>query len=82
MPAKILQAQGTDSTDRLWWSVAFGANLGGNLTPIGSAWTLVAVTIVHQSGLGMPFGHFAKLAIPFAALQSALPTVYTLLVLR
>ncbi len=82
MLAKILQAQALASTDPLWWSVVFGANLGGNLTPIGSASTLVAVTIIHKNGLAMSFGRFVKLAIPFAALQIALATVYVLLVLR
>ncbi len=80
--AKILQAQGTPSTDPLWWSVVFGANLGGNLSPIGSASTLVAVTIIHKNGLAMSFMRFVRLAIPFAALQIALATVYVLLVLQ
>jgi Na+/H+ antiporter NhaD/arsenite permease-like protein len=82
MLAKILQAQGTASTDPLWWSVVFGANLGGNLTPIGSASTLVAVTIIHKNDLTMSFVRFVKLAIPFAALQIAMATVYVLLFLR
>jgi len=82
MLAKILQAQGTASTDPLWWSVVFGANLGGNLTPIGSASTLVAVTIIHKNGLEMSFGRFVKLAIPFAALQIALATGYVLMFLQ
>lgn len=81
MLAKILQAQGIASTDPLWWSVVFGANLGGNLTPIGSASTLVAVTIMHKNGVSMSFVRFVKLAIPFAAMQIALATVYVLLVL-
>ncbi len=82
MLAKILQAQGTASTDPLWWSVVFGANLGGNLTPIGSASTLVAVTIIHKNDLALSFGRFVKLALPFAALQIVLATVYVLLALR
>ena len=82
MLAKILQTQGTASTDPLWWAVVFGANLGGNLTPIGSASTLVAVTIVHKNGLTMSFVRFVGLAIPFAAMQIALATLYVLLFLR
>jgi len=78
MLAKILQSQGTASTDPLWWAVVFGANLGGNLTPIGSASTLVAVTIIHKNGLTMSFVRFVKLAIPFAAMQIALATTYVL----
>ncbi len=82
MLAKILQSQGTASTDPLWWAVVFGANLGGNLTPIGSASTLVAVTIIHKNGLTMSFVRFVKLAIPFAAMQIALATAYVLAVLQ
>ncbi len=82
MLAKILQAQVTASTDPLWWSVVFGANLGGNLTPIGSASTLVAVTIIHKNGIAMPFARFVKLAIPFAAMQIVLATAYVLLFLQ
>lgn len=55
---------------------------GSDLTPIGSASTLVAVTIIHKNDFAMSFGRFVKLAIPFAALQIALATVYVLLVLR
>ena len=60
----------------------FGANLGGNLTPIGSASTLVAVTIIHKNKLPMTFGGFVKLAAPYAAAQIALATVYVLVFLR
>ena len=79
MLSKILQARGTASTDPLWWAVVFGANLGGNLTPIGSASTLVAVTIIHKNKLKMSFVSFVKLAFPFAAVHLALAIVYVLL---
>jgi Na+/H+ antiporter NhaD/arsenite permease-like protein len=65
----------------LWWAVIFGANLGGNITPIGSASTLVAVTIIHKNKLPMSFASFVKLAIPFALAQLALAVAYVLLVL-
>jgi Na+/H+ antiporter NhaD/arsenite permease-like protein len=65
----------------LWWAVIFGANLGGNLTPIGSASTLVAVTIIHKNKLPMSFLSFVKLAVPFAAAQLVLAVIYVLLVL-
>jgi len=81
MLAKILHSQGTASTDPLWWSVVFGANLGGNLTPIGSASTLVAVTIIHKNGLAMSFARFVKLAFPFAAMQIGIACAYVLLAL-
>ncbi len=84
MLAKILagtEGVAGDPTSPFWWSVIFGANLGGNLTPIGSASTLVAVTIIHKFDLKLSFMDFVKTALPFAAAHIALATVYVLLVL-
>ena len=69
------------AADPLWWSVIFGANLGGNLTPIGSASTLVAVTIIHKHNLKLSFVGFVKKALPFAMVQIVLAVAYVLLVL-
>ncbi|MFC1705610.1 SLC13 family permease [Planctomycetota bacterium] len=76
---KTLPGVGGDSS--LWWSVVFGANLGGNLTPIGSASTLVAVTIIHKAKIPLSFGAFVKAALPFALVQLVLATVYVLALL-
>jgi Na+/H+ antiporter NhaD/arsenite permease-like protein len=82
MLAKILQSLGTDPSSPLWWSVIFGANLGGNITPIGSASTLVAVTIMHKHKLPMSFGGFIVKAVPFAIIQIVIAVAYVLLLLR
>ncbi|MCZ6804765.1 MAG: SLC13 family permease [Proteobacteria bacterium] len=79
MLAKILQSSGTPGDSSLWWSVIFGANLGGNLTPIGSASTLVAVTIMHKYKLPMSFFGFIKKALPFAMVHIVLAIAYVLL---
>ncbi|MEE2900763.1 MAG: SLC13 family permease [Myxococcota bacterium] len=76
MLAKILSSLQTDATSPMWWSVIFGANLGGNITPIGSASTLVAVTIIHKYNLPMSFGGFVKAAVPYAAIQITLAVFY------
>lgn len=82
MLAKILTQLKTPESSSLWWSVIFGGNLGGNLTPIGSASTLVAVTIIHKYKLQMSFSGFIKRAVPFAAIHILLATLYVLLFLR
>jgi Na+/H+ antiporter NhaD/arsenite permease-like protein len=82
MLANILSELGTPNSSGLWWSIIFGANLGGNLTPIGSASTLVAVTLIHKYKLPMSFAGFVKIAFPFAMLHIAMATVYVLLFLR
>jgi len=82
MLAQILGAQGVESSSALWWAVVFGANLGGNLTPIGSASTLLAVTIIHKYKLQMSFGAFVKKAFPYAVVQIFMATVYVLLLMK
>lgn len=82
MLAKILQQMKIPTDSPYWWSVIFGCNLGGNLTPIGSASTLVAVTIIHRYKIPLSFGRFVRYALPFAGIQIALATAYLLIFLR
>ena len=82
MLAKILggipeMASNPDSP--YWWAVIFGSNLGGNITPIGSASTLVSVTIIHKYGLKLSFAGFVKVALPYAVIQLALGVIYLLI---
>ncbi len=82
MLANILSGLGTSGDSALWWAVVFGANLGGNLTPIGSASTLVAVTIMHKHALPITFAKFVRIALIYAVLQIALAAVYVLVALQ
>jgi Na+/H+ antiporter NhaD/arsenite permease-like protein len=81
MLAKILGGLDLSADSPYWWAVIFGANLGGNITPIGSASTLVAVTIIHKSEIKLSFAGFVKRAAPFAAVQLAIAVVYLLITL-
>ena len=78
MLAKILQARAGATPDGLWWAVVFGSNLGGNITPIGSASTVVAVTIIHKYKIKMGFMKFVMTALPFALIQIVLAVGYVL----
>ncbi len=81
MLAKILASMQTPSDSQFWWCVILGSNLGGNITPIGSASTVVAMTIIHRQKLPLSFGGFVKAAVPFAAMQIVLAIVYVLIFL-
>lgn len=59
-----------------WWAVVFGANLGGNITPIGSASTVVACTILKKNNLKVSFMGFVKVGAVFAFAQLALASLY------
>lgn len=82
MLAKILNGMPRDQvpyTSPYWWCVIFGANLGGNITPIGSASTVVAMTFIHREKLPLSFVGFVVASAPFAAIQIVLATVYVLI---
>ena len=79
MLAKILGGLDLSADSPYWWAVVFGANLGGNITPIGSASTLVAVTIIHKNKISLSFMGFVTRAVPYALLQLALAVGYLLI---
>ncbi len=62
-----------------WWAIIYGANLGGNITPIGSASTVVAVTVMAKNQIKMGFVDFIKRAILFALVQLILASGYVYL---
>jgi Na+/H+ antiporter NhaD/arsenite permease-like protein len=74
--AKILSLKGVVSSSSLWWAVIFGANLGGNITPIGSASTVVAMTVIKKQNVDLSFLGFVKMALPFAIVQLVIATLY------
>ena len=65
-----------------WWAVVFGANLGGNIKPIGSASTVVACTLLKKHQLKVSFLDFVKVGAIFAAVQLILASGYLLLLGR
>ena len=56
-----------------WWAVVFGANLGGNITPIGSASTVVACTIMKKNKMKVSFLDFVKIGGVFASYNCSSP---------
>ncbi|RME88317.1 MAG: hypothetical protein D6785_01005 [Planctomycetota bacterium] len=79
--ANILGNMHVPGDSNLWWSVIFGANLGGNVTPIGSASTVVALTIIRKEEISLTFMGFVKKALPFALVQILLAALYVVLFL-
>jgi len=78
MLAKMLPA---DTAPDIYWSAIIGGNLGGNITPIGSAAVVVGVTLMKHEGIKITFTGFMKTATPFAIVQLIIGSIY-LLVLR
>ncbi|MBN2713043.1 MAG: ArsB/NhaD family transporter [Planctomycetes bacterium] len=60
----------------LWWALALGACLGGNLTPTGAAANLVVIDMSQKSGHPITFGRFMRWGIPCAIGSLILSTGY------
>jgi Na+/H+ antiporter NhaD/arsenite permease-like protein len=79
--AKVLSGFGDSFAymDLLWWALIFGAGLGGNLTPIGSASTVVAISIMKREGHAVSFLEYVKIGAPVVVMQVILATGYLFL---
>jgi Na+/H+ antiporter NhaD/arsenite permease-like protein len=64
------------SLKMLGWGIVFGANLGGNLTPIGSPSNIIALGILKKEGKPVDWGEWIRLCIPLVLLQLILASVY------
>jgi Na+/H+ antiporter NhaD/arsenite permease-like protein len=49
--------------DPLWWSLALGACLGGNLTLVGAAANVVVASLADKSGHPISFGRFLRYGV-------------------
>ena len=63
----------------LWWSLAFGADFGGNATIIGASANVVAIGLAAKAGIKISFWKFAKYGILVTAISVAMVYPYLLL---
>jgi len=70
-------------TNPLWWALALGADLGGNLTLIGSSAGVVAAGISAKYGFRITFNQWFKIGLPFTIstvfIGMVLLSIFTLL---
>jgi Na+/H+ antiporter NhaD/arsenite permease-like protein len=60
----------------LGWAIVFGANLGGGLTPIGSASNIIALGILKKQGKTISWGEWFRRFGPLVILQLLIATIY------
>lgn len=63
----------------LWWSLALGADFGGNMTIVGASANLVAVGLAKKAGVPISFWQFAKYGVPVTVVTIAVSLPYLLL---
>jgi Na+/H+ antiporter NhaD/arsenite permease-like protein len=60
----------------LWWALALGACLGGNLTVVGASANIVVANVAAREGQRIGFGTFLRYGIPVVAASLLISTVY------
>jgi Na+/H+ antiporter NhaD/arsenite permease-like protein len=53
-----------EPSQALWWALAAGADLGGNLTIIGASANVILVSMAEREGHPISFGRFLLYAAP------------------
>jgi Na+/H+ antiporter NhaD/arsenite permease-like protein len=67
-------------TTALWWSLALGACLGGNLTLIGASANIVVANLAKRAGHEITFGQFLRYGTVIVAESLVISTAYIWLV--
>jgi Na+/H+ antiporter NhaD/arsenite permease-like protein len=62
--------------DSLWWSLALGADLGGNFTLVGASANVVVANFAERSGYKITFGLFLKYSFFITLISLFVATVY------
>ena len=67
---------GQSHHDVLWWSLALGGDLGGNLTAVGSTANIVMIGIALRSGNAISFWQFTRKGIIATTITTVLCALY------
>jgi Na+/H+ antiporter NhaD/arsenite permease-like protein len=62
--------------DALWWSLALGADFGGNLTAVGASANVVMLGIARRADNPISFWEFTRKGFAVTAMSIALSAVY------
>lgn len=69
-------ALGEQHVNGLWWSLSFGACLGGNLTAIGASSNVLMLSVAKKNGIHISFKHFFLWGIPVTLFTLLVSSVY------
>lgn len=64
----------------LWWALALGADLGGNLTLVGASANLIVASIAERSGFRISFMEFLRYGVPTVLVSLLICTLWLWLV--
>ena len=78
--SELVQAEGGGpQAQSLWWSLALGADLGGNATAVGASANVVVLGLAEKAGHRISFWGFTKYGLIVTFVTIAICTPYILL---
>jgi Na+/H+ antiporter NhaD/arsenite permease-like protein len=78
--ADLVAAEGGGAQAKsLWWSLALGADLGGNATAVGASANVIVIGLAEKAGHRISFWGFTKYGLVVAVVTLAVATPYVLL---
>jgi Na+/H+ antiporter NhaD/arsenite permease-like protein len=72
----VEQLAGGHESDVLWWSLAIGADLGGNATTIGASANVILVSMAEREGHRISFVSFLRYGVPVTLGTMVVSTAY------
>lgn len=65
-----------ESGKLVWWGLVIGANLGGNMTPIGSPSNIIIIGVSEQEGSPISFKRFLKIGLGLTMFYFVISMLY------
>ncbi len=72
----LIAASGDDGSQMLWWSLALGADLGGNATAVGASANVVVLGMAERRGRRISFWEFTRYGLIVTVVTIALSMPY------
>jgi Na+/H+ antiporter NhaD/arsenite permease-like protein len=72
----VEQLVGGERRDVLWWSLAMGADLGGNATIIGASANVILTSMAAREGHPITFGAFLRYGLPVTVGSMLMASAY------
>lgn len=73
---ELVAADGTSQSQVLWWSLALGADLGGNATAVGASANVVVLGLAERAGRRISFWEFTRYGLVVTVISVALAMPY------
>ncbi|MGI9557787.1 MAG: ArsB/NhaD family transporter, partial [Solirubrobacterales bacterium] len=75
----VEDVQTDPNDDAYWWSLALGADFGGNMTIIAAAANVAAAGLAERAGRPIGFMPFLRIALPVTLITLCIATIYVVL---